>query len=508
MTSTHCKAYIWCQLFPRRLSTLQSLCGQLNWEIESCPVPAIPITFGKDKFIETKWGMLDDSRGWGVRPVVEAPVGVALEDIDLPDWKRLGEETWSLLRMSDHGPVWRAEAVLNWLSSVEAEPEGYDAATQGEYNPIYANLSLDNVAWQVPALKWVKWTAPVDPEPAGEQSVGVINDVDAGATAVRKFSQYSAEYSSILGSERVGRALDQDLVRTMLAGSLTRNSWRGIKSLHNKILECRRSTGKPLVLPWSETDWIHFVSWLSSFSTAATAKAYTGRIGSLHAVLGWQYTRPEIVSRILTGLSNVQILSRQDSVQRGEVTPAMMKELRTYIKSQSWPLILKRLIWCLITWLYVGECEYNHYSTLSYYLTILLSGCFRISEILAPSKHVFTREQTPTWRDVSMKKKVTDGETWEMVMVKLRASKTNTEVTLVDLIQNKSCPQFCPVTAFKKLKAMMLDCPRDLPIFTVSLKKKTPTFLTPRDFNNILTVGLTVDRSQVKISTHSFRRCV
>ena len=128
---------------------------------------------------------------------------------------------------------------------------------------------------------------------------------------------------------------------------------------------------------------------------------------------------------------------------------------------------------------------------------------------MAPSKHTFTAEQTPTWRDAQVKRKVVKGVTWEMIMVKLRCSKTNTETTLVDLLENKSSPQFCPVLAFKKLEAMTATIPRNLPIFTVSVQRKVPLFLTPRDLNNVLMVGLeSVDRSQARVGTHSFRRSV
>lgn len=93
--------------------------------------------------------------------------------------------------------------------------------------------------------------------------------------------------------------------------------------------------------------------------------------------------------------------------------------------------------------------------------------------------------------------------------MKIRASKTVSDVSMVDLMPNRIEPNYCPVQAFKKYRDVMMAMPRDLPIFTVSVDRATgtPSFFTPRDLNNVLWTCLeSVDRSKVQIGTHSFRR--
>lgn len=141
----------------------------------------------------------------------------------------------------------------------------------------------------------------------------------------------------------------------MLSSSLTINSWRGIRALHGKILLCRKSTGLSLRLPWTEEDWLAFTTWLASTVSASSTKSYVNRINTLHGILGHGQARPQLVSRLVTGLENSQLLEKQAKPARSEISPEMLRELRGNLRAMKWPMSLKRLIWCCITWMYIGK---------------------------------------------------------------------------------------------------------------------------------------------------------
>ena len=477
------QAFLWPQIFPRSVQTIQSLCGALGWDPNSAPLPTIPVNFTNNKkFMEVPFVARDEELGWGVIPGLEIPVGADTDEIPLPSDMNLCKEAWNLLRSVKEAPTWKAATICEWLRTVEEEPEDFEG---DNWVVTYGNLDTANCTLDLPPIRWTSWS---DPTPPREEK-GETNNVPGlpmmmrhkGRGGVRKFSGKNKILDNLLASERSHERVQDPAIQALVASSLTTNTWRALGALERKVQACRRETKKPLHLPWSEDDWLIFLKWLSTHMTAASVRSNMNRLSTLHMVLGHSYSRPPILSRLLTGLDNSQILSRQSEIKKEEMNPALLRELRSGIKTRPWPLAMKRLFWCLALFMYYG--------------------CFRIGELCPPSSSSYWLEQTPKLTDVEKKRKKVDGETWDYLLIRLRCTKTWTESSLVELLPNRFNTAFCPVTAWSRWEPY-LKGDKSCPIFTI-ITGSNKRFITARDLNNLLTVCLP---SCSKIGTHSFRR--
>ena len=299
--------------------------------------------------------------GWGAVPAIEVAIGTDPEEAPIPSDVDLVRETWSLMRRVQVPPTWSSLQVCRWLADVEEKPEDWPEETPWAVE--YSNLQTQQCVLVEPPVKWIGWTeelsAPPESERGEENTVhrrgSKDDDVSGISLGKRKFNSNPAVYNKLLSKERVGKRLQDSKTRDMLGASLTSNSWKALGSLHTKIEECRKETGKRLQLPWVESDWISFTSYISDKMAASSVKATVGRLATLHGVLGHSYKRPEFVSRMLQGLANSQLLQRQSKVKRKEMSTSLLKELRQNLKKQKWPLNIKRAAWCLSLWMFYGK---------------------------------------------------------------------------------------------------------------------------------------------------------
>ena len=304
----------------------------------------------------------------------------------------------------------------------------------------------------------------------------------------RKYDTANAIFLWILASEGTAPDIDTDcpiweLRKKSISASLSANTWRGLGTLYKKVQSCRSSLQTPLTLPWSEESTIKFVTWLSSTGMSPPSiKTTTNKIATFHEVLGYKFARPPILSRCLTGMSNADILRRQSARKKLAMTPNMMLEVRANMAKKKWPAKLKRMAWMA--------------------LTMMMSGCLRVGEILPPSPSSYLEEQTPLVQDLSLHSKKVDGVTYQYLMLQLRCSKTNTETVQIEMVQDHQNRRLCPVQAYLRARDHLPRNPK-APLFSLSKRR----YLSPDVTNAILkSCCHSIDWRKEFIVNHSLRR--
>ena len=491
---SYCRALVNVLIFPRGLDTLKLILSSLSLDPNSPAVPVFVNHWGSQKkVLEATWLYQEVSQGWGVRPVVEYPAGTEnMDSKPLPSAGQLAEEMFALLRAAREQIVWQPKDICFWLAEVEEQPSDWDEDTQGTFHPQYSKLNMERCQPKPPLVLWhvypgiAQRSHQAEQEAASKGMLGHMGSVDDDdGPGKRKYSINNTTYNWILTSERVQGDLSSDLGlarRQAVSASLTANSWRGVGTLYKKVLMCRTQLNRALTFPWSDTEAMDFLAWLSTSGISHNSiKSLANRISTLHQVLGWEFKRPFLLSRCLTGLGNAAVLQDQSKRKKLAMTPSLLLELRSGMKGQSWPVKLKRVAWMAFVWM--GQ------------------GCLRVCELLPQSKDSYMAEQTPLMKDITMITKEVEGETFRILMLRLRCSKTNTRAVEIELVENKSTKALCPVMAFLKAKKFLPRSP-EAPIFSLS----SSVYLSPDVTNRIMRCCITsVDWQSSFLVNHSLR---
>ena len=236
--------------------------------------------------------------------------------------------------------------------------------------------------------------------------------------------------------------------------------------------------------PLSESYIVTFVSWLNNRNlSVSTINSYLAGLRQLHLAKGLQIPniRSDLVSLILSGKKNVDLLYPVEKPTRIPVTPTILRILKTQITNDVLPYHDKRLYWLICT--------------------LAFHGSFRIGELLTRSPVSFDPNYTLLCSDIGTNITKIDNVPVKFLEVTLKHSKcSKNKPVVIDIFPTNS--DLCPICAYIKWFKTRVS-PSNLPAFRLSSGKA----LTPSNFNSKLRFWLKdyLDYSICSVSGHSFR---
>ena len=240
--------------------------------------------------------------------------------------------------------------------------------------------------------------------------------------------------------------------------------------------------GKSIDWPLSESCVLAFIDWLYTDRKVkvSTVNTYLSGIRQLHIAAGFteHNIRTELVNIVLKGKMNQEKTQKDNNKGRIPMTINMLKLMNIKIKKSNLDPQDKLLIIAVST--------------------LMFHGAFRGGELLSQLESTFDPDYTLLATDV--KDNALKEDSFLEISLKCPKEHRSGRPTIIDVFKSKG--QLCPVTAFRKWKAVSKPEP-NLPLFR--LKNGTP--LTIRHFNKILNqlLGYLLTKTGGTISSHSFR---
>ena len=268
-------------------------------------------------------------------------------------------------------------------------------------------------------------------------------------------------------------------------GSLASSTWRKYGVAQGHLITASRVLNVRFSFPFSASMTLNFIGYLLIRGLQAnTIETYLSGIRNAHIVRGVDphHLKDEIVKCVIKGHENTGRVELPKQV-RLPVTIDDLAFFRRNLSKLDMHWRDKILYWTVCTWCFAGS--------------------FRIHEILSLKEHEFDPTQTLLHGDIKMSSIYVDGESREVIMVKIKNPKEGKGRSVtVELFENKSF--WCPVAAYKKLLLAWGHRPRGTVPFSSGSSGK---LLTGRRFNEILhiisyTRGLTLGGV---FKSHSFR---
>ena len=157
---------------------------------------------------------------------------------------------------------------------------------------------------------------------------------------------------------------------------LSAQTWSSYKTARNHLARCQKETNVLMTFPLTTEKVLVYISWLlfKRKVKAKSAEVYVSGLRCLHLINGHENPalRPGIVKMILNGQNNIDKMTEkiEGKSKRVAVTIPILKLIKKNLKKSNLSLIRKTLIWSV--------------STLAF------TGGFRIHELLARERQVFT----------------------------------------------------------------------------------------------------------------------
>ena len=302
----------------------------------------------------------------------------------------------------------------------------------------------------------------------------------------------SGKYSSwghVNRNDMLIRGIPEQYADTYAAafnGSKARNTWKQRGVILRTIGRCERDSGVILGLPWGARELQVFVGWcLEEQLSGSTINQYVSNVRTLHR--DWQLKMDDtdwvFLSQVIKGHDNL----RTPYPGRVTITPELLFEFKKRLSKSKMSVPNRRMIWVVVT--------------------ALFQGCFRVGELVSPSKTQFCPDSTLRSQDVKITSCRVGGKEVSMLLVSLRRPKEargkrqNVEVEIFDLGEN--CFYSCPRAWKKWRESSQLELVDSLPVF----RWENGTLLTAQDLNKLLKEYLMdkVGNNGGYVATHSFR---
>lgn len=110
--------------------------------------------------------------------MLEYPIGVDLEEVEIPSSLAVCRETWALMQQVMHGPQWKPPTLSQWLHKAE-DDEDHDES-KGKFCPNYSLVDFTKAKWVNPKLLWLDWFEPV----VAEDNPGEVILYNSGVDSV------------------------------------------------------------------------------------------------------------------------------------------------------------------------------------------------------------------------------------------------------------------------------------------------------------------------------------
>ena len=405
-------------------------------------IPMMPTTLSQG---------LSEFRGWGVIPLLLNTTGSTRPNHD--DIRR--EAMCLMSNVRGH----------NFKSSIDS----------------YYNTEVEGPAWPEtehkvlqPDEKWPVWKA--------------VGSLDAPSSPGRKHPTIvkGLKYSSTGGytQECVSPLVKGEYAKVLLRaanGSLSANTWKSYSNVWRNVDKISRETGVRIVYPMTR-DMVQAVIsyYLVKGVKADTIRGYLSSLKLAHTVQGMDSSAMEhtLVSTVLKGAKNLESMESKET--KGVVTLGVMEKIWTRIKSTELTMDDKRLIWAVVTLLFMGS--------------------LRPSEALCIHKLEYDEAKTLTWGDIKLIDTDMDGKKVKVLQLKLKSPKTSRsmpeQIVEVPEIGSKFCAvrALCKWAAGRKTKQA-----RSTPVFT----KSNGELVTVSHLNTVLAVLLKDEKP--RITAKAFR---
>ena len=253
--------------------------------------------------------------------------------------------------------------------------------------------------------------------------------------------------------------------------------------------KCEAETKQKLDLPWKQEQTLIFLDWLISDRkvSAATASSYLAGMKKAHEMRGLDdhVLRKGLVNQVIKGKQHLEAVEKRTLKDKGRlpVTLTIMEMIKETIRTSTYPVERKLLIWTVCT--------------------LAFHGSFRIHEILCQNETFFDPAYTLLARDVVKRQhKWPDGKTCDALQVTVKCPKESKKgaAAIVDVFETAG--PTCPVKAFRRWSNLAHRA-GDQVLF--STEEHIP--LTGKRLNDILRRLLCehIDFSKGQITAHSFR---
>ena len=429
---------------------LEEKCGELRKNINGPQVPSIGIPTGPSGALMSMVDVLPmetDGDRVGVLhlPLLESQEGEE-EEIVFPDSETLRVECFAFHhRVSLVKRVKEIDWSSHWAQS---------------FIPV--------------AVKWPEYQAPQEVSSEGNNLT--INSCRRGHIAkvssnkvpkVKLTPKYSEKGGFSKESfKRLGGMSDSvcELLAKKSNGSLASSTWRKYGVAQGHLVKASKDLNVRFSFPFSASMTLNFIGYLLIRGLQAnTIETYLSGIRNAHIVRGVDphHLKDEIVKCVIKGHENTGRVELPKSVR----LPVTIDDLIVFRRNLSKLDIHWRdkiLYWTVCTWCFAGS--------------------FRIHEILSLKENEYDPAQTLLHGDIKMSSISVDGETREVIMVRIKNPKEGRGRSVtVELFENKSF--WCPVTAYKKLLLAWGNRPKGSVPFSSGSSGK---LLTGRRFNEIL----------------------
>ena len=269
--------------------------------------------------------------------------------------------------------------------------------------------------------------------------------------------------------------------------SLTKKTWANYKTAEIMLAKCCKENNLKKELPVSEATTITFILWLANERgvKVATINSYLAGVRQLHIMKGVDppKLRTELVSLALKGKAHKDAAARrsQGTGERQPITPDILLLLKARLKSSDLQPVDKRLVWTVCTTTFFGA--------------------FRGAELLCRTEKNFDPAYTLLAEDVALLSNSETGDTSLQFRIKAPKEDKAGRSVIVDVFQARE--EICPVSAYKKWKALGPPFERGQPAF----RWADGTPLTTKRLNSILRDRLAgyLEGDEKFYTTHSFR---
>lgn len=272
-------------------------------------------------------------------------------------------------------------------------------------------------------------------------------------------------------------------MQSLLIGSSAKSTWGKHFSawkLYQEFCEFYGIQTWPADIPTARA----FTTWALSIKglRSNTVKSYLSSITLRNTLANCEHnplTRDTVISMILKGASNKELLSPPNTKVKLSVNPHMMPILSHRIANANWSDLSKQVVWTAM-------------------LTCYFSSC-RMGELVGQDEIFYDSSTILTWGNLNFVEN--DG-----IIIYLPYTKTKgTKGDFIDLFYYSN-PNFCPVTNLVKLKDLLIAAnifSTDNPVFMLGSGR----LLTKTKLNTVLDKFLcdTFDNKRFKITCHSFR---
>ena len=326
----------------------------------------------------------------------------------------------------------------------------------------------------LPEEKWPEWKAVGDPNtPAiqGRKFPIIVKGVKYGGEG-----GYTQECVSPLVKGKYAAVLLK-----AANGSLASNTWKSYTNVWNNIDKISQETGVKIAYPMS-MDMIQAIIgfYLVRGVKADTIKGYLSSLKLAHSVKGLDSSIMEhsLVDTVLRGAKNLESILPKEA--KSVVTLSIMEKIWTRIKGTCLPMDDKRLLWAVITMLFMGS--------------------LRPSEALCIHTLRYDEAKTLTWNDIKLVDTRMDGERVDFLQLKLKSPKTARPMPeqIVEILGFGT--KFCAVRAFSKWSTgRKIKQAGSTPVFT----KANGELVTVSYLNSVLAEILKDEKP--KITARAFR---